>query len=200
MWFEVSEIGGVDSLTPLQLRTFVFINFCYYTLARFDCATKIKLENVTLNYDHIKILVIGSKTDQCREGQYLYLPKKTHMCPYKLLCVYLKKFNLEKLDDPFLFPPLYWDKSLKNWAPRDAKGMSYSVAYKAFKNLLNKFQMSSSSLSLHSMRIGATTDAFDKKIPDHIIDMRGRWKNPKTKHSYVKNPVEDVVHYAKHFT
>jgi len=39
---------------------------------------------------------------------------------------------------------------------------------------------------LHSPRIGGATDAFYNHIPYHIIDQQGRWKDPKTKHSYLR--------------
>ena len=169
------------------------VNFCYYTLSRFDCITKIRLVDLHFEDDYFKVLISSSKTDQNAEGQYVFLPKKSSYCPFKLLCNYIHIFDFDNMQNPFLFPPLKWNKSAKSWSPCDGKPVSYSVAYKGFKSLLVKFNMSPSNLSLHSFRIGATTDAFEAEMPDHIIDRRGRWKNPKTKYSYVKNPDEDIV-------
>ena len=193
LWNRIFNAGGFKCLTKLELRSFVMVNFCYYTLSRFDCITKIRLVDLHFEDDFFKVLISSSKTDQNAEGQYIFLPKKSFHCPFKLLCNYIHIFDFDNMQNPFLFPPLKWNKSAKSWSPCDGKPVSYSVAYKGFKSLLIKFNMSPSNLSLHSFRIGATTDAFEAGMPDHIIDRRGRWKNPKTKYSYVKNPDEDIV-------
>jgi hypothetical protein len=39
---------------------------------------------------------------------------------------------------------------------------------------------------LHLPRIGATTDAFFNKLPDHVIDQRGRWKSKNSKFNYLR--------------
>jgi hypothetical protein len=39
---------------------------------------------------------------------------------------------------------------------------------------------------LHSPRIGAATDAFFHKVPDHVIDQRGRWKSKNSKYNYLR--------------
>ena len=158
------------------------------------------MANISVKSDHMEITVFGSKTDQCGLGQTLILPRKEEFCPYKLTCFYLHKMKFDMLENPFLFPPLKWNVERKCWLPKDGKSMSYTVAYNSFKTLLRRFKMSESNLSLHFMRIGATTDAFGRGIPGHIIDQSGRWKNPTTKHTYVKNGKHDVVYYTRFYT
>ena len=67
--------------------------------------------------------------------------------------------------------------------------------YSSFKVLLKKFRIPNNHFSLHSPRIGGTTDAFDAQVPGHIIDRRGRWKDPKTKYIYAQNSEQDLQEF-----
>ena len=193
LWHSVSKAGGLNSLSMLELRTFVIINFCYYTMCRFNCISKVKIDNLYFQKEYVKILISSSKTDQHAEGQYVYLPKMSKNCPVKLLCNYIHIYEFDSMENPFLFPPLKWEKDTKLWKPVSNKSVSYTVCLKAFKSLLSKFNMCTLNLSLHSFRVGATSDAFEAGMPEHLIDKRGRWKNSNTKFLYVKNYDESLV-------
>jgi len=39
---------------------------------------------------------------------------------------------------------------------------------------------------MHSPRRGGTTEAFQAGVPDHIIDLQGRWRSSSTKYRYMK--------------
>jgi hypothetical protein len=66
------------------------------------------------------------------------------------------------------------------------KSLSYSQAYKNFKSLLSFASLDPLMYALHSPRRGGTTEAFKCGVPDHIIDLQGRWKSPATKFKYLK--------------
>ncbi len=51
------------SLSKSDLRSFVIIYFCYATLARFDCSSQIKLENLEYQNNDFEITVPKSKTE-----------------------------------------------------------------------------------------------------------------------------------------
>ena len=74
--------------------------------------------------------------------------------------------------------------------PVSGKQLSYVAAYKAFKNLLTVVGLDPKKYSLHSLRIGGTSDAFEASVPLHVIDKQGRWKCPKTKYRYCR--VKDI--------
>jgi hypothetical protein len=65
------------------------------------------------------------------------------------------------------------------------KPVSYSTALKHFKLMLKDNGFNFSLYGLHSPRIGATADAFDSKIPHHVIDYQGRWKCKNSKFGYL---------------
>ena len=60
------------------------------------------------------------------------------------------------------------------------------------KKINKKFGLDENSFSLHSCRIGATTDSLIKGLPLHIIDKRGRWKDPAMKLVYTKETDQEI--------
>jgi len=71
--------------------------------------------------------------------------------------------------------------------------LSYHAAYSAFKKLLSEHGFNPRLYGLHSMRIGAATDAMYGGIPHHIIDKQARWKNPNTKFTYLRVKDKEFV-------
>ena len=196
IWKKVNNSGGIKNLSALDLRTFMHINFSYHTLARYDCASQVKIGDLKFKNDHFEITIRKSKTDQAAEGQKVYLVSRNENCPMKMLCHYIQHLNVNDKNS-YLFSPLKWDKAKKEWIPNSSKVLSYTAAYKNFKQFLTKFNLDPKNLSLHSMRIGSTTDCFNAKMPSHIIDQRGRWKHPDTKYRYVKNRDQDIIFYTR---
>ena len=192
---KVLDHGGLQSLVLSEMRSFVMCLFCYYTLARFDCATNVKLSNIEYKMDYFKITIPFSKTDQSGSGQTVYLVRQPIYDPFMIFCEYLQFIS----DEPemYLFPSL---KKIRGEWKFDNRKLSYSTAYANFKSLLQKFGLDSTGFSLHSPRIGGTTDAFQKETPAHIIDKRGRWKNPNTKFTYAQDTEEDLVLQISSFT
>jgi hypothetical protein len=50
---------------------------------------------------------------------------------------------------------------------------------------------------LHSPRIGATADAFKEKVPEHVIDKRGRWKSSNSKFGYLRKKEDYFIDCLK---
>ena len=65
---------NVDILMLLNVNSVhVMLIYCYSILARFDCASNIKIEHLTFEENVFKINVPKSKTDQEGNGQSFYL-------------------------------------------------------------------------------------------------------------------------------
>ena len=198
LYHDISLNGGLTKLTPLELRSFMLIVFCYCTLARFDCAANIKLENVAFLTDYVHCKVPKSKTDQFGDGQKVFLVNLPELKTIHILAEYIFLLKLDS-DEFFLFPTLKWDKMLKLWRPKKNKKLSYSAAYSGFKSLLKRFGMGGLPFSLHSPRIGGTTDAFQSGTPGYVIDKRGRWKNPNSKFVYAKDSDEHLANIVSSY-
>jgi len=54
-----------------------------------------------------------------------------------------------------------------------------------------------SKYGLHSMRIGATTDAMYNGVPHHIIDKQARWKCPNSKFTYLRTKEKKFVNHLR---
>ncbi len=52
--------------------------------------------------------------------------------------------------------------------------------------LLSFSSLDASRYALHSPRRGGTTEAFERGVPHHVIDLQGRWKSSSTKYRYLK--------------
>jgi hypothetical protein len=75
--------------------------------------------------------------------------------------------------------------------------LTYSAAYSAFKSFIAWGGLDPSLYGLHSPRSGATTEAFSLGIEPHVIDLKGRWKSPFTKFTYIRFTDEEIVERSK---
>jgi hypothetical protein len=105
-----------------------------------------------------------------------------------LMCVYIQKMELDKdvSTDMYLFPPLKFATSIAEYVAVPGKPISYSSALKYYESMLNDAGLNCKLFGLHSPRIGATADAFKEKVPEHVIDKRGRWKSSNSKFGYLR--------------
>ncbi len=74
--------------------------------------------------------------------------------------------------------------------------MSYGAAYSGFKKLLKFAGFQPTDYALHSARRGATSDAFRCNVPNHIIDLKGRWKCASTKYRYLYVKPNEIAKYT----
>jgi hypothetical protein len=71
------------------------------------------------------------------------------------------------------------------------------AAYNGFKKLCLCTGLDARKFGLHSLRAGATTDAFENGLPGHLIDLRGRWRSANTKNHYCRPSVHDLLKVHK---
>jgi hypothetical protein len=190
----VKKFGEIECWDKLLLRTFMLAVFQHKTFCRFSDAQKIRLKDVTYDIDHFKMLIVSSKTDQCGKGEFVYLPKVGYEIPdmHMLMCKYIQIMDLDNtgIGNVYLFPLL-----TPKLAIVEGKALSYNVALKNFKIMLQHAHLDPKLYGLHSPRIGAATDAFFKNIPYHVIDQQGRWKSSNTKFNYLRLNENHLLHH-----
>lgn len=194
----IKKVENSKPLSACFYRSYVMIIFMYFTICRFDCASRIQMANIQYHNEYLDITVPKSKTDQEGNGQKIYLPHKASWSPHRLICSYLHKLGHQE-ETAFLFSPLKWDKVCKKWKFNPEKPISYKAAYSGFKRFLIYCDIDCKNFSLHSLRIGGTTDLFERRVPGKVIDAKGRWKNKATKHLYnhsKKTIREDILKFA----
>jgi hypothetical protein len=59
------------------------------------------------------------------------------------------------------------------------------AAYNGFKSMLKDANINPADFGLHSLRVGAATDAYIAGVPGNIIDLRGRWRSANMKNVIV---------------
>jgi hypothetical protein len=168
--------------------------FQHKTFCRFSDAQKIRLKDVIYDVDYFKMLIVSSKTDQCGKGEFVYLPKVGSEIPdmHMLMCkyVHLMEFVDTGTEKAYLFPPLTPKLDIV-----EGKALSYNVALKNFKIMLQHAHLDPKLYGLHSPRIGAATDAFFKNVPYHVIDQQGRWKSTNSKFNYLRLNESHLLHH-----
>jgi len=106
-----TRYGGVQSLTKIELRTFVMAVFQHKTFCRYNDLSVIKLDDVLYSDDYFKVKIVCSKTDQRGEGHEVFVVKSasSYRDPHMLMCLYLSVMGFENVppgDTMYLFPPL----------------------------------------------------------------------------------------------
>ena len=92
IWDNLDMIG-YKNYSLNYIRTFISLNFLYFTVAR--------VKHLKFKKDVIEICVQKSKTDQSGRGQTIFLPHEKRRSPYNLICEYIHYFDFK--NDDFLF-------------------------------------------------------------------------------------------------
>jgi hypothetical protein len=181
----VKKFGLLQNWSKLQLRTFVMAVFQFKTFWRFSDVQKIKLKNVQYDKEFFKFLISTSKTDQRGDGEFVYLTSSVNdtLNVFSIFCTYLHvmDFDSVKSENVFLFPPLNARQEILPGKP-----VSYNVALKNFKIMLQNADLDPKLYGLHSPRVGAATEVFFNNVPYHVIDQQGRWKSINSKFNYLR--------------
>ena len=133
--------------------------YCSPQIHRYDPASTLQFEDITLRYPNINVNIKTSKTDPFREGCNICLsPSNADVCPVINLKNYM---NVH----PTRSGPLF----------------TYSDGSLLTQRRLNAFLKSSvpsnpnNPISSHSLRIGAATTAASAGLPRWLIQQLGRW-------------------------
>jgi hypothetical protein len=185
----VRKFGDFENWPLLESRTFILAIVQTVTFCRYSEIQNVEIADIIFDPDYIEMLIKKSKTDQQSRGEYVYIPKSKNspVDSHMLLCLYMHKLNFNNVaSNAKLFSSLKWNNRKKIYEPEFTKCLSYNVALKHFKAMLSFAGFDAKNFGLHSPRIGATTDAFFHKVPEHVIDQRGRWKSKNSKYNYLR--------------
>lgn len=123
----------------------------------------------------------ASKTDPFRQGYVIpYFVMQSAICPVKILVNYLearRKINMHLNAPLFLFP--------------DGTHLTRSLFLDMLGTVCLQAGINPSGYQGHSFRIGAATDCAKQNIPDHLIQVLGRWRSSCYK-TYVRTSKETI--------
>ena len=98
-----STIKKGGSLNDIRVMCFCILG--YSGFLRYDETSALKVCDITFERTHMKIFIEKSKTDQYRDGNWLFVANgDTDLCPAKIVRMYLSKCGIEDLSsEEFLF-------------------------------------------------------------------------------------------------
>jgi hypothetical protein len=132
----------------------------------------------------IKVYVKCSKTYPFRQGCFIYIGKNSSsMCPVNAIIRYLH------LRGPGA-GPLFTN--------RDGSPLTRRAVSSSIQSILQTAGIPGQ-FSRHSIRIGATTTAAEKRVTDHMIKMLGRWSS-EAYQRYIRTPVHTILQASKKLT
>ena len=122
-----------------------------------------------------------SKTNQTGPSTPVFIFRnQSALNPFEILSNYLlfRKSQTNSLSDP-LFISEFGHVASRSWF------------HLQFRNILALSGISPTHYSGHSFRIGAATSASRNGIPDHLIQVMGRWSS-QAYHRYIRSDLQDL--------
>jgi len=179
----IDKIGVSHNLMNLRLVVLTLIGFSGFL--RISEILQMKVEDVRIFEDHIKINIPKSKCDQLRFGHIVHIARTgTKTCPVYWLKKYLEFSKLSTQPNAFVFCRL--NKTKKGHNANGAHNISYSRAREIFLEGLSSF-VDVKSYGLHSMRSGGASAAANNSVCERLIGKHGRWKSTSSRDRYIKD-------------
>ena len=181
-----------------DLRTVAMCLTAYCGFLRFSELVNLRCCDVEFHEDHLSLFIEKSKTDQFREGRWIFIAKLDSVaCPVRILRKYLTSAKLDTSDDGFLFRQLTYCKSTKSYKIRNTGEMSYTRAHELLIEKLVALGLNPTQFGLHSLRAGGASAAANAGISDRLFKKHGRWRSDSAKDGYVKENISTLLSVSK---
>ena len=150
-----------------DLRDICAFTLCFEGILRASELLNLKIQDLEISEEKVKIFICRSKTDQFGEGRFIYIFKheEAPISAYLLLQNYLKYRQENQINGEFLF-------TKKNGERLNDR--SYRQRIKFWVNVIGEDPFG---FSTHSFRVGAVETLTKKKIPAAAIKQQGGWRS-----------------------
>ena len=186
---ELFDVADMDS--PKDLRFLLTVVLAFAGFMRISEFLNVQLKHIDITGEYVKILLPKSKTDQCREGHFLYISRTgTPTCPVKLLELFLAVTKLGVSQENFLAGRLLRVKGgFKVCGMRPISyGRMRTIILDGLSPLSLKYP--DRKFGTHSLRIGGTTAASAGGISGRLLSQHGRWKTVSCRNRYIVDPIK----------
>lgn len=154
----------------LKLRNLTILIFAWIGFLRYDDVSQIKLSNVNIIDDVVKIRLCDAKNDRFKKGQSIVF--RLNPVFLSILNDYIALAKMSSLKGDYnVF--LFCDIALNNCVYY--KRLSYDKMREMLLGLCRVAGVDTAKLGTHSLRIGGCTEASRMGVPDYVIDFYGRW-------------------------
>ena len=192
-----------DSLTEkgmslLHLRNFVMMLLCFTGFLRYDEAANLKLEDIVFQDSFMKIFIEKSKTDQFREGAWVFIAKvDSDICPTKILRKYITEANLVNPNDYLFRAMTYFKSKNMHFLRKKNTPISYSTMRSTLLSYLKDLGLEEKLFGMHSLRRGGATSAANNGVNDRLFQKHGRWKSVGAKDGYVEDNLNSLLFVSR---
>lgn len=180
---QLADRADFDNL--LELRSLVMLVLAFSSFPRSSELCLMRSKNVQFSSGYVTIFIEKNKTNQLRECRSVIIAE-THCstCPCALVRAYMRKAQIVKNSDEFLFRPITSSRNHKRLVSF-SKPISYSVYRDSFKTSFSDIVPNISNFSTHSARSGSATLAANSGVCEENIQRHGRWASVEVKNIYV---------------
>ena len=191
----LTHYNGIRNCSLLNLRTFTIIVLGYSGLMRYSEISDLKRHDFVFEESYVKIFIEKSKTDQYRDGHWLFLAKTgSHLCPVNLLKVYFHRADIKEDSEEYIFRAMTYFKSSDIHKLRQKNTpLSYPTARENVLNAFTDIGLDAKRFGLHSLRSGGASAAANNGVSDRLFKRHGRWKSDKAKDGYVEDSLKSLL-------
>ena len=173
---------------------FLFIPLVGYAgVFRISEVLSIRVRDVSIFDDFMKVYLIMRKNDQYRDGHVSVIARSRKLtCPVGITERLLSLLpDSSSSSNPIVRRIVNSRHSKERF--HESLGISYSTAYASFKSYISPFVSDSSLYGTHSIRIGGANDPGFRSLDSSMKDRHVGWKNPKSKFRYLEAVPEELI-------
>ena len=190
---EITLSLGSASASLADIRFLFILLVGHAGVFRISEVLSIRVRDVTIFDDFMKVYLIKRKNDQYRDGHVSVIAEsRKPTCP-----VGITERILSLLPDSSgsSYPIVRRIVNSRHSKERfhESLGISYSTAYASFKSYISPFVSDTSLYGTHSIRIGGANDPGFRSLDSSMKDRHVGWKNPKSKFRYLETVPEQLV-------
>ena len=194
---EITLTLGSASASLADIRFLFILLVGYAGVFRISEVLSIRVRDVTIFDDFMKVYLIKRKNDQYRDGHVSVIARSQKpTCP-----VGITERILSLLPDSSgsSYPIVRRIVNSRHSKERfhESLGISYSTAYASFKSYISPFVSDTSLYGTHSIRIGGANDPGFRSLDSSMKDRHVGWKNPKSKFRYLETVPEQLVEITR---
>ena len=177
--------------------------FSFTSLARFDCASRLRISHLHFQEHGLEVHFTSSKTDQTKKGEFVFIGRipNSPFCPVLFMKAYHIRLNWEAFSlnsfpfTGFVFPALRRSGTAMRLLASPA---SRQAACKAFRDVLESLGVPDPSLfTLHSGRRGGATAAAMNGCSFLSIKRQGRWKSDSCPQRYIDDATSRKNNFSR---
>ena len=104
---KICKLFAGQPCTVIDLRTSLMFSLGFAGLFRANELLALRASDITIEKDHLEVLVRKSKTDRYHQGNTVYIAKTNGpACPHSLLLRFYSLAGIEPLTEEYIFQPI----------------------------------------------------------------------------------------------